>query len=447
MPKKSKHHALLADPDVERWYKNCRRGSHTTAEVNLRRLGLFCEQHRLTPRQLATLGREDRSKLEDLVEDHVTWMEEQGHSPGYVEGILKGVRSWLVHNEVELKRKIKISNRGATPTLQEERVPEKEEFKAILIYGDERASAAVCLVGQGGLRLQVLGNSRGDDGLTIGDLPELKIHEGHAEFTRTPTMIVVRPSLSKAAHRYITFLPTEGCKYLTAYLNKRLAEGEDLTAKTPAIANKSDHTFITTKNVSKIIRKTIRPRFSWRPYVLRAYFATQMLLAESHGRVSHPYRMFFMGHKGDIEARYTTNKGRLPKNLIEDMRMAFQNSAEYLETTSKPEKDKKEMLLEMWREQAKMYGIDPMKVRIEKKTDRPLDLDAEMKAIQLEIKKQIDSFRLQKESEEDCNGDSRYESRIVGEQELRALLDEGWQFVAPINNDKYILRKTLSGNS
>jgi len=27
-----------------------------------------------------------------------------------------------------------------------------------------------------------------------------------------------------------------------------------------------------------------------------------------------------MGHKGDIEARYTTNKGRLPEDVVEDMR-------------------------------------------------------------------------------------------------------------------------------
>jgi len=109
----------------------------------------------------------------------------------------------------------------------------------------------------------------------------------------------------------------------------------------------------------------MRPRFKWRPYVLRAYFDTQMLLAESHGKISHPYRVFFMGHKGYIEARYTTNKRRLPENLIEDMRNAFAASAEYLEATPRPERDKKEMLLEMWREQAKMYGIDPMKVKIE----------------------------------------------------------------------------------
>jgi len=177
----------------------------------------------------------------------------------------------------------------------------------------------------------VLGNARGDDGLTIGDLPELKVREDHVEFIRMPAIIVVRVSLSKAGHKYLTFLPAEGCSYLMAYLNKRLAAGEKVMAKTPIIASKADNTFVTTRNISKIIRKTMRPRFGWRPYVLRAYFATQMLIAESHGRVSHPYRMFFMGHKGDIEARYTTNKGRLPENLIEDMRMAFQNSAEYLE--------------------------------------------------------------------------------------------------------------------
>ena len=332
MVRKSKRRDLLADPDIERWYKNCSRGSHVTADVYLRRLGLFCEQHNLTPKQLVAFGQEDRGKLEDLVQDHVTWMEDEGYSPGYVEGVLKSVRSWLVHNEVELKRKIKISNSGATPTLEDEKVPEKRELKTILMYGDERVSVAVCLVAQAGLRLQALGNALGDDGLTIGDLLELKVHEDHVEFTRTPAMIVVRPTLSKVGHKYLTFLPTEGCEYLAAYLNKRLAQGEIFTAKTPVIATKTDHTFTTTRNVLKIIRKAMRPRFTWRPYVLRAYFDTQMLLAENHGRISHQYRMFFMGRKGDIEARYTTKKRRLPKKLIEDMRRSFRDCEEYLST-------------------------------------------------------------------------------------------------------------------
>ena len=48
-----------------------------------------------------------------------------------------------------------------------------------------------------------------------------------------------------------------------------------------------------------------------RPYVLRGYFATGLDIAESKYLISHPWRMFFMGHKGDIEGRYSTNK-RLP---------------------------------------------------------------------------------------------------------------------------------------
>ena len=39
-----------------------------------------------------------------------------------------------------------------------------------------------------------------------------------------------------------------------------------------------------------------------------------------------------MGHKGDIKAVYTTNKGRLPENLVEDMRESYRRSLEYLET-------------------------------------------------------------------------------------------------------------------
>jgi hypothetical protein len=64
----------------------------------------------------------------------------------------------------------------------------------------------------------------------------------------------------------------------------------------------------------------MRPRYTWRPYVLRAYCDTQLLLAESNGRLSHAYRAFFMGHKGDIEARYTTNKGRLTPQMMVDLR-------------------------------------------------------------------------------------------------------------------------------
>jgi hypothetical protein len=48
-----------------------------------------------------------------------------------------------------------------------------------------------------------------------------------------------------------------------------------------------------------------------RSYVLRAYAETQLIIAESKGRISHPYLQFVAGHTGYIEARYSTNKGML----------------------------------------------------------------------------------------------------------------------------------------
>jgi hypothetical protein len=67
--------------------------------------------------------------------------------------------------------------------------------------------------------------------------------------------------------------------------------------------------------------------------VLRSYFDTQLMLAESKGLMLRDYRQFWMWHKGDIENRYTTNKQRLPEDVIEDMREAYRKSQEYLQTT------------------------------------------------------------------------------------------------------------------
>jgi hypothetical protein len=40
-----------------------------------------------------------------------------------MEGYLKAVRSWLSYNGVSLARRIKIGNRGLTPTLEDEGSP------------------------------------------------------------------------------------------------------------------------------------------------------------------------------------------------------------------------------------------------------------------------------------------------------------------------------------
>jgi len=49
------------------------------------------------------------------------------------------------------------------------------------------------------------------------------------------------------------------------------------------------------------------------------------------GLAAHDFRVFWMGHVGSIEAKYTTNKSILPKALVDEMRESFKRSEEFLD--------------------------------------------------------------------------------------------------------------------
>ena len=129
--KQTKKEQLLADPDLRRWFDNIARGSPLTADVRLRRISYFCEVNKLTPIQLADLAIKDLRAVTDLIQDHITWMEKQNKSPGYIESTVTAIKSWLRHFDVEIKRRIKINESESTPTLEHERVPNESEISEI----------------------------------------------------------------------------------------------------------------------------------------------------------------------------------------------------------------------------------------------------------------------------------------------------------------------------
>jgi len=339
--KQSRKKRMLTNPEIRRWYNNLARGSPITADVRVRRLDKFCEIHQMTPMELADLGMRDIRTATNLLEDHITWMEEKGYAPGYISGFVKTVKSWLTHCDVEMKRRGKVSNPNHTPTLRDARGPGAHEISEVVARASLRSSVMISLMGKSGLRPEVMGNHDGTDGLRMRDLPDVVIHRGVAKCVRMPNQIIVRDGLSKARHQYFTFLTSSGTKKLLAYLNDRLACGEPLHGDSAVVAPDHTHTlnrgrnahktFLPTRQISKEIRKAFRPRFQWRPYILRAYFDTELLIAESKGKIAHDFRVFFMGHKGSMEARYTTNKGMLPEALTSEMRESFARSEELLD--------------------------------------------------------------------------------------------------------------------
>ncbi|MDE1878742.1 MAG: hypothetical protein KGI07_09555 [Thaumarchaeota archaeon] len=346
----TKKERLLANPDLKRWYANIARGSPLTAEMRLRRISHFCEVNKTTPIEFAELGLKNLRAVTDLIQDHISWMEEKKHAPGYIDSTLTALKSWLRHFDIEIKRNVKIRYTDSTPTLEGERVPNREEIIEIFNRASLRTAVMTAMVSKAGLRLQVLGNHDATDGLTLADIPDIAIRGTTAVCLQSPPMITVRRTLSKAKHQYYTFLTESGTRKLLAYLNERLARGEQLGSESPIIApntsyninrgNNAGKKFLPTRKISEDIRETFRPRFAWRPYVLRAYFDTQLLMAESRGKIAHDFRVFFMGHKGSMEAKYTTNKGMLPVALVEEMRQAFRRSEELLDLELQPDNTK-----------------------------------------------------------------------------------------------------------
>ena len=151
---------------------------------------------------------------------------------------MKAVKSWLAHNGIEIRRRIKIRGARDTPSLRDERVPTRQELRRIFLSGDKKARAACVLVAHSGLRLMTLGDYRGMDGLRVRDFPEMKIEGNEIKFEQIPTMVVVRSELSKARHQYFTFLSEEGCQYLKDYLEERMLNGERLTLDSPIFSNR-----------------------------------------------------------------------------------------------------------------------------------------------------------------------------------------------------------------
>jgi hypothetical protein len=86
----------------------------------------------------------------------------------------------------------------------------------------------------------------------------------------------------------------------------------------------------------------------------------------------------------------------------------------------------------MWKDQANLYGINPMKIRIEKqRNDEQVPVENKIEAIKTAIQK------LMKEKEEN----ERYDSRLVDEDDLIQYVKKGWDVVKELSSGRILIRK------
>ena len=438
---KHRHFDLLQDQDIRRWYNNVKEGSQTTADTSIRRLGLFCEFVKKTPKELLKLDDKGRN---DLLVDFVS--EFRNHdgrerSGTYLEALIKPVKSWYLFNGIQITRKIKIKGSNSRPSLKNERVPTQDELKGIFLAGDTRERLACSIMAFAGVRPKVLGNYRGTDSLRISDIPDMEIRDGIVSFTKIPVRIIIRSELSKKENEYFSFIGNEGANYLKIYIEGRIEQGETIRSESPIITPakqgiRANVHFITTTNIGDLIRNTIRRSgLRQRPYVLRKYFDTQLLQAESKTNMKRDYRVFWMGHTGDMEHEYTLNHGILPETVIEDMREQYSRASRFLETEDHglKEEDVAKITSDTMRETAIMIleTAYSMKLTDEEKEDL-MKLDTE------ELQKRLKDIFSNRKAEILNNG-NRY--KTIPEGELSSYLNSGWDLIQIYpNGDKAVIK-------
>jgi integrase len=425
--KESPYLYLLKDSSFKRWYDNVARGSIITATVWLRRVGMIHARFGKTPQQLAKMNPKQAS---NFLMDIVTTMQKQGKRGGYISSCIKPLKNWFEYNDIKIAQRIKIKGQDDTPTLADERTPTPDELRAILHAGDLRAKTASAIISFSGVRLEVLGDYLGNDGLKIKDFPEVTIKGDRVNFRETPTLITIRSTLSKTGKQFFTFLCDEGCDYLKQYLEWRLRRNEKLTPESPIITPTHAHlagAHIRTTNISDFIRKAIRDAgFTWRPYVLRRYFDTRLMMAESDGLIIRDYRTFWMGHSGDIEHTYTLNKG-LSKDVLEKMRESYSKAASKCLITARKDSTNQDAVIERFNRQfLTMAGYSEE------------DITQLGELSKLSAKDVQDLIQKKSMRTLGLNGNGR--QKVVPLNDVRTWVIEGWEYVSTLPTNEAIVR-------
>jgi len=347
-------------------------------------------------------GKKDANKV---YEEWVLKLSSSGAAPKTVSVWASALRKLFESNDVELKKKIRIKNFAVNESM----LPSKEEIKKMLNACDLRTRTIMLILLSSGLR--------------IGELSKLKV--GDVDFSSNPVKIKVRGSEAKERKSRITFISEEAKESLEAYLNKRKEMGHKINPESPLIATDTGketgvaNIEFMLRNVFKNFSRKDKKYYTLHPHVLRKWFKTQVISSGVPGPIADR----LCGH-----SRYMAEEYELyTEEQLKSWYIKAMPSLTILSKITDEEKMRKEIALEAIRRFAEAFGIDPMKIKIEKerKIGRKISEEEEIQLLQNEIRKIRE-------------GD---EQRIVKEDELEGYLKEGWQFVSVLPSNRILIKK------
>lgn len=427
----TRHKKLLENKKVERWYSNVKARSQVTSDTYLRNFGLWLEYLNLDPESVVSMAKDNFEEFKGIVSDQIRGLEAKGTMGSSISTSVKALISYLKFYNVNVRLGINIKNENRNLNAEKERIPAKEELAKILRVATLRERVSISLMAFSGLRPEVLGNIDGTDGLTLGDMADLSIDHGKIELKTVPLQINVRPELSKIRTRYYTFMGPEGSEYLKEYLETRIESGEKLTVDSPVILpvekqslEKKNRFLMTTLLLRRIKATIVKSGFDWRPYIFRVYFGTNLDMAESKGKITHPWRQFVMGHKGDIEETYTKREG-----ITDEGREQYANCLKFLETEEKGITEKQH--------NEEINAVKTMMLKLAGYTDDEINNQNMMDMDISDLVKKFD----EKRSKSMNNGNSQ---KVISVREVKDYIAQGWEYVNTLPGNKEVIIKLPS---
>ncbi len=437
-----RHRALLSDPKVRSWWTARSLRSRLSADQYLRQFGMLLERTDLTPEKVVALAKKDPDRLRDLLVRDAAKLKGEGRLDSYVSKFFEGLKSYFRFHRVTFDGFPSLSPiEGAS--LANERVPSPEELGRVLEHLSLRGRVIALFMAHAGVRPGVLGSYQGEAGLTLADLPDLKLEKRGASFSETPFVVRVPASLSKTRVTYLTFGSSQLGRTLLEYLSERRKGGETLGPSSPVIApnptrgialrsqKEAQYSkgFLSTKAVVEEIREalhaTVPDGVRWRPYVLRAYCSTRLLMAEGAGRIARDLREAILGHDTGVAGRYTVGK-RWGDDLLKEGRASYKRAESYLLTSGTSSTSTEEIQ----REAAVLLlrAHDPTKSEEEVR-----------RMVEGKSGEELVGLLRAGPPQEKC------QERAVPEADVPSLLERGWGYVAPLSGGMAIVR-TPSGS-
>jgi len=441
---------------VKQWFDGLgSNSSEHTKEAYLNDLIQYCDWLGKTPDQLKE-ERKQELKSDDIdvkmtAEKTLNRYANSGVKPqNAMSRAVASIRSFYAHNFIELAEK---AVKAPKQTKEKDyRCPTVDDLRKMLEGSNLRDRAILLTLFQSGLR--------------EGTLILLKLKHIREIFeNKVPVHIGLRAKELKGEYSGLechTFLGRDSIEAVKRYLDWReRVKGEKLTEESflftriDALGQPVDE-----QALIRIVKTTSeRAGTHFSPHDFRRAFQTNL---EAAG-VSANWVKKMTGHKLSGEE----NPYSIPK--IEQLREAYIKAEPKLSVTVKAETDfdrvKRE--IESLREGLKLSNVDFQKQLQQvypnlkpydwfspkpQREATPEEIKAYEEAIKEydrqrlknEILQELGLTKDKKEKRTMTNGNGRYESKIVVEKDLTGYLNDGWEFVASLNHEKYLVKRAFN---